>query len=973
MKKILVGVLGSTALLGACTGGSNPSGNNNYTNQTVKIVPSSIQVMTPMSSDANTSSAQALQSAKLTTTNSCIQLVQTNGQNYTTSISPSEWWSTANLTFTLKNTCSTGQQFSANVNLNNLQVNGAPATSVAVSGQTGSPYMSTSITNGSNPVVTVGTPACTGEWCSWAQLASGATTSITVQTTYSGRINSFTVSSVTVGGDTPLPGPTVNPSPSPSTSPTPTPPVATGAIDLSLDGTNLANICKSSSCNIKVNVVSAANVVVDTEYFNPAKQAKLGVRLDNLFVGDYTVVVDDDSLPSVSGNKVIYGYIPSAEVAVTKGNVASEQVSFKLAPIDQIYNLNVSLGGVSDNTLSGKAVYGQLINSKNVVVQTFNTTTSGGNVNLTTTESGSFTVKVQGVGNPKTGVYFGNIIKAVNIKDSNTAVSLSYAKLADDKLFAVNVGVTNPSDSQTMKFGSDDSWYVYDTTPATSGSLYFANSESTIAVTLSSVSGYTTTTTPSPLVISGAGNITINNEKNIAPDVNVNKVVTAYLLIDKMSTLEQYIKDLSAVSKPNFNRVIFSFVKPTLTDYTSGSLANTGILGYWDNGDGNGIAAFEKLKEAAKLSAEKNIQPFISVGGWNYSCNFEVYGTKCGAAPTATNGIHYDYFPDPTEASEKSIAEKSYANIIKLTNDLGMQGIDFDAEEFWHADKYAVAWQPGVSGEWSSEIGRSIVAAGGPTYANLMKFGAGSTAVSSGPAVMPKTVNKIVAILHALEDNPTAKNLMFSTAAPPVGARPITGFVYGDNVDDIYSKGGVWWLGNLKGLWYNLAASDKSVVDRFDSLGLMTYDLCGDNPDTCAPYGKGPLDLAGQVNAYMKDYNTWLKTESAGSLTVSDAGKVVYYPEHYNVKSKIQFGFEVNKPAYPQNEAGILQLTNSLVDTILSEQKNSGGVIIWQLYSVQNTAGNGTTSKYTMQQSCKIFLANDSRYDCNANFPSEVK
>lgn len=115
MKKILVGVLGSTALLGACTGGSNPSGNNNYTNQVVKIVPSSIQVMTPMSSDANTSSAQALQAAKLTTTNSCIQLVQTNGQNYTTSISPSEWWSTANLTFTLKNTCSTGQQFSANV------------------------------------------------------------------------------------------------------------------------------------------------------------------------------------------------------------------------------------------------------------------------------------------------------------------------------------------------------------------------------------------------------------------------------------------------------------------------------------------------------------------------------------------------------------------------------------------------------------------------------------------------------------------------------------------------------------------------------------------------------------------------------------------------------------------------------------------------------------------------------------------
>ena len=28
---------------------------------------------------------------------------------------------------------------------------------------------------------------------------------------------------------------------------------------------------------------------------------------------------------------------------------------------------------------------------------------------------------------------------------------------------------------------------------------------------------------------------------------------------------------------------------------------------------------------------------------------------------------------------------------------------------------------------------------------------------------------------------------------------PITGFVYGDNAADIYAKGGVWWLGNLKG------------------------------------------------------------------------------------------------------------------------------------------------------------------------------
>jgi chitinase len=43
------------------------------------------------------------------------------------------------------------------------------------------------------------------------------------------------------------------------------------------------------------------------------------------------------------------------------------------------------------------------------------------------------------------------------------------------------------------------------------------------------------------------------------------------------------------------------------------------------------------------------------------------------------------------------------------------------------------------------------------------------------------------------------------------------------------------------------------------------------------------------------------------------------------------------------------------------------------MYSKQNTAANGTTSKYTMNQSCKTFLANDSRYDCNADFPSAAQ
>ena len=194
-----------------------------------------------------------------------------------------------------------------------------------------------------------------------------------------------------------------------------------------------------------------------------------------------------------------------------------------------------------------------------------------------------------------------------------------------------------------------------------------------------------------------------------------NKIVSVYLLIDNISTLQQYMADLNAVGKVNFNRVIFSFVKPTLTNYTPGSLANTGILNYFNEGDGDGQRSFNLLRSAVALSKSKYVQAFLSVGGWNYSCNFAVYGELCGDAPTAENGIHYDYFPDPLDAQEKATAAVAYSNIIKLSNDLGVDGIDLDAEEFWHADKYAVQWN---GNPWSSSIARDILSNGTTTSSN---------------------------------------------------------------------------------------------------------------------------------------------------------------------------------------------------------------------------------------------------------------
>ncbi|MBI2786045.1 MAG: hypothetical protein HYX60_06975 [Legionella longbeachae] len=451
--------------------------------------------------------------------------------------------------------------------------------------------------------------------------------------------------------------------------------------------------------------------------------------------------------------------------------------------------------------------------------------------------------------------------------------------------------------------------------------------------------------------------------------VQEEKIVSVYVLINRSQELKQYINDLTKIPKPNFNRVIFAFVKPNLINYQSGNLAGTGILGYFNDHDGNGAQAFKVLKAAVNLSKEKNIQTFLSVGGRNYSCNLDMAQGTCGPPSSATNMIFYDWFPDPTDKEQASTAQISYSNLINLANDLGVNGIDIDYEEYWHANKYAINWGPSSGG---TDIAKSIIAAGGPSYDNLMKYGI----LSGSSYVMPKTIDKVNAILHAILENPEAKYLKFSAAVPPVGARPITGFVHGDNYPDIYTKGGLWWKGNLKGLWYNLIDKEVALASRFDSLGVMTYDLCDHNPIQCAPYAKGPMDLEDQVNIYMKDYTNWLKSDlvTKPELTIDDNGKVTFLPAKFKINSKIQFGFEVNQPTFPNNINGQLQLTNQLVDKILTQQKNSGGVIIWQMYSKKNKAvPDATTVQYTIKQSCKTFLNNDIRYDCNADFPSVAK
>ena len=213
MKKsnyLIISAIG-VAIVG-CNGGNSTASNSNAPQSALQkqvFVSQSDQVLTPVSASTNFSLAGAnananvkAQKSSLNATNSCLQLVQQepSGQNYSTAFGGSQYWSTASITFGLQNICDTPQGFTANVILNNALINGSAITSTSSNvSQSGPLYMSTSVTGGNSPVITITTPNYPNS-ASWAQLAPGAIQTFTVQTAYSSLINSLTVSSVSIDG-----------------------------------------------------------------------------------------------------------------------------------------------------------------------------------------------------------------------------------------------------------------------------------------------------------------------------------------------------------------------------------------------------------------------------------------------------------------------------------------------------------------------------------------------------------------------------------------------------------------------------------------------------------------------------------------------------------------------------------------------------------------------------------------------------
>lgn len=502
-KKTLWSLLVSTCVLAAgCSSGSSSNNNGSSTNTQTVYVPETSQVRTPVSAKtvfAKNTTANGLQKAS-TASNSCIQLTtQSNGQNYLESYTSSQWWSSASVTVGITNTCSTPQAFNPQIVFNNTQINGADIpTSISPSASvSGNPWSPVTYSGGgtANPSLTVTSPSCTGSGCSWAQLAPGA--ALTIQTTFglSSAINSFTIGSVEIAGSTPPP------------------PSTTGTLALNLSASGLNSVCSgAANCNFQVNVISQSNQVVATEYLNANTSSTASYNITNLAPGNYSVNVVASSIPSVTSGTITSNVSP-ATTNITAGTTSTSSVSFGFTsnPINQV-TLDLNTANIPAQ-FTNNTVYAQILNSAGATVVSgiqFTKSALAQTVSSAALVSGqTYTLQIQGLADPKSGVYYSPIIESFVVTGSSTTVnSNAYQAVPNNKLYTVNLAIQNSQAGQTIAYGSDTNYYSYAVDSASSGSYTFLSND-TITLTPSAVAGYTSTLSPTNTVTSANAGQTV--------------------------------------------------------------------------------------------------------------------------------------------------------------------------------------------------------------------------------------------------------------------------------------------------------------------------------------------------------------------------------------------------------------------------------------------------------------------------------
>lgn len=467
-----------------------------------------------------------------------------------------------------------------------------------------------------------------------------------------------------------------------------------------------------------------------------------------------------------------------------------------------------------------------------------------------------------------------------------------------------------------------------------------------------------------------------------------------YATLDNLEGLSNQI----ASEKSSFNKLVLSFVHPSLFNYTSNDLSCTGLFGYTCDENKTSLAIdhdksmadFSRLKEIVSSFKQSGVDTYIAVGGWNFSCIPKYYDATtnkvnaCGPA-----GEVYDSFPNPNSPDRfdnpatAEAANLAYRNIVKLANDLGVAGIDLDYEEFWHADLNAYSWKltpdniqlPSSNVEYITTSQLSTMGKSGLVYDDNMQINSGTEKM---PRMMEKTEDKFSAIMKSLYTSIDAINpeLKLSAAAPATGGIPNMSANWGINGFTTYTYGGAWWGGNLSGLIYNTALRYPDLINKLSSIGIMSYDL---SETDCGGETNIPCDLAGQVDFYYSSFINWLKSGDTirpghaivkGSPTYASAS---LQPQKMLITPSINVGFEVGRPA-----TGGLILTKDILNAIANKASkySPSGMIMWDLYKDKrhdepSLGWDETWARPVdvLKATCEAMGLEGSSYDCSSEIP----
>lgn len=468
-----------------------------------------------------------------------------------------------------------------------------------------------------------------------------------------------------------------------------------------------------------------------------------------------------------------------------------------------------------------------------------------------------------------------------------------------------------------------------------------------------------------------------------------------YASLDNLETLSNQV----ASQKSNFNKLVLSFVQPSLVNYTQNDLACTGLFGYICDtttqknlADNNkSIADFSQLRDIINTFKLHGIETYIAVGGWNFSCIPEYYDVTAGKVDACgPAGEKYDSFPNPGPRNRfdnpisGQAADQAYRNVVQLANDLGVAGIDLDYEEFWHADLNAYSWRltpdsvqpPAGNVEYLNTATLMSRGKGVRVYNDSMQL---NPAEQPYPRIMPDTVDKFAAIMRSLYQAIDAINpeLALSTAAPATGGIPNMSANWGSNAYTSNTYGGAWWGGNLYGLIYNTALQYPDLVDRLSTIGIMSYDL---SETDCGGDTNIPCDLAGQVDYYYGAFFSWLKsgdTIRPGHAVVKGSpsyASAAIQPQKLLISPAITVGFEVGRPA-----TGNLLLSKDLLTDIATRtaRYSPSGMIMWDLYKDKrhDEPMGGWDPAWArpndvLTATCHIMGLSGEQYDCASTVPT---